>query len=127
MNIPKELFYTEDHEWVKKNGDELQIGISQYAADELGEVVYIDLPEVGDTLEEKNEFGSVESVKTVSGLYAPVSGEVMAVNSELVDQPELLNKSAEEMGWLIKIKVNSPDSLGELMTEAGYKDYLNTL
>ena len=101
MSIPNNLRYSEEHEWVKTEGNEVVIGITHFAQSELGDIVFVELPEVGATIEADEPFGSVESVKTVSELYAPVSGKVVAVNEELSDQPELVNESPYEGdGWL---------------------------
>ncbi len=101
MSIPNNLRYSEEHEWVKTEGNEVVIGITHFAQGELGDIVFVELPEVGATIEADEPFGSVESVKTVSELYAPVSGKVVAVNEELSDQPELVNESPYEVhGWL---------------------------
>ncbi len=121
-----EKFYTEDHEWVSHDNGECTIGISKHAADELGEVVFVDLNDEGSDISVKDEFGSVESVKTVSGLYSPVEGEISSVNQSVVDSPELLSDDPEGAAWLVKIKVSNFDS-EDLMTESAYKEYLETL
>ena len=113
--------YTEDHEWVEIEGDVVSIGITQYAADELGEVVYLDLLEPDEEIDKSDEFGSVESVKTVSGLYSPVSGQIVEVNQNVVKKPELINESAP---WLIKIKIKDTSELDNLMDEDAYQSHI---
>jgi glycine cleavage system H protein len=104
MSIPQDLFYTKSHEWARVEGDAVVIGITHYAQDQLGEVVFVELPEVGDTVEAGTEMGTLESVKAVSELLAPVSGEVVEINENLEDSPDLVNTSPFEEGWLVKIK-----------------------
>ncbi len=113
--------YQETHEWVRVEGDEGVIGISDYAQSELNDVVYVELPEVGDTIEKGEEFGTVESVKAASELYAPVSGEVIAVNSELEDTPELVNRDPFGEGWMIRVRLADPDELEDLLDVQDYK------
>ena len=120
-------YFTEDHEWVELDGETVTIGISTHAADELGEIVYVDLPDSGSEVSKGDEFGSVESVKTVSGIYSPVDGEVIEKNNEVVDSPESINQSPLEQGWLIKVKVGSTDFIEDLMDEQAYHNFLNTL
>lgn len=119
--------YTEDHEWISLVNDIATIGISKHAVDELGEIVFVELPEIDTEFESKDEFGSIESVKTVSSLYLPVSGKVVDINKTLEDQPEVINESPEENGWIIKINVSDMNQYNELMSEDEYKEYLNTL
>jgi glycine cleavage system H protein len=104
MSIPTDLLYTKSHEWARVEGDSVVIGITHYAQDQLGEVVFVELPEVGDTVEAGTEMGTLESVKAVSELLAPVSGEVVEINENLEDSPDLVNTSPFEEGWLVKIK-----------------------
>ena len=120
-------FFTEDHEWVEVDGDHVKVGISSHAADELGEIVFVDLPESGEELSKGDEFGSVESVKTVSGIYSPVDGEVVEKNDAVVESPEKINNSPYEDGWLIKVKVDSTDFIDDLMDEVAYNSFLNTI
>ena len=120
-------YFTEDHEWVELDGKTVTIGISNHAADELGEIVYVDLPDSGSELSKGDEFGSVESVKTVSGIYSPVDGEVVAKNDAVVESPESINESPLDNGWLIKVKVGSTDFIEDLMDEQSYYNFLNTL
>lgn len=121
MEIPDHLKYTEEHEWVAVNGDVVVIGITDFAQKQLGDVVFVELPEVGDALESGKPFGVVESVKAVSDVYLPVSGEVLEVNSALPDQPELLNASPYENGWMVRIKLSDPAELDGLMDAAAYQ------
>ena len=120
-------FYTEDHEWVELDGNNVTVGISSHAADELGEIVFVELPEAGTELSKGDEFGSVESVKTVSGIYSPVDGEVTERNESVVESPELINQSPSEDGWLIKAKVESTSFIEDLMDDEAYHSFLNTL
>jgi glycine cleavage system H protein len=113
--------YMESHEWVRVEGDEGVIGISDYAQSELNDVVYVELPEVGDTLEKGEEFGTVESVKAASEMYTPVSGEVIAVNEELEDSPELVNQDPFGVGWMIRVRLIAPGELEELLDAEAYR------
>ena len=119
--VPKDLRYTKDHEWVKVDGDVATIGVTDYAADQLGDVVFVDLPAVGKAVDQFATFGVVESVKAVSDLYAPLSGEVTEVNGELGSKPELINSDPFGEGWMIRVKVGNPDQLAELLDAAGYE------
>jgi len=120
-------FYTEDHEWVELDGNNVTVGISSHAADELGEIVFVELPEAGTEVSKGDEFGSVESVKTVSGIYSPVDGEVIERNESVVESPEIINNSPHEDGWLIKAKVESTSFIEDLMDDEAYNSFLNTL
>ncbi len=119
--------YTKDHEWVAVEGDIATIGITGYAAEQLGDVVYVELPEVGKAIKATDGFAVVESVKAASDVYAPVSGEVIEANSKLEGAPETVNASAEQDGWFVKLKLSNPSELDGLMDEAAYKSYLETL
>lgn len=122
MNLPSELRYSEEHEWVKEEGgNKVRIGITDFAQDELGDIVFVELPEVGDELEADSPFGSVESVKTVSELYAPVSGKVLEVNEDLEDSPEKVNESAYEDGWMIVVELSDSSDMEKLMDADKYK------
>lgn len=115
------LLYSEDHEWVKKlNDEEVLIGITEFAAKELGSVVFVDLPEAGDDIELNEDFGAVESVKAASDLIAPVSGEVLEMNEDLVGEPELVNEGAFD-AWFIKVKLSNPEELEKLLSAEAYK------
>ena len=116
MDFPQELKYTKDHEWVKIDGDVATIGITEFAAGELGDIVYVEVETIGDTLETNEVFGSVEAVKTVSDLFMPVSGEILEVNPELEDSPELVNESPYEKGWMIKVKITGDHPSEQLST-----------
>jgi len=124
MDIPKELKYTKEHEWAKEEGDTALLGITDFAQHSLGDVVFVELPEVGTQLKKGEAFGSVESVKAASDIYSPLSGEVIEINSELEDHPELLNESPYENGWIIKIRVSDSGESAELMNEAQYAEFV---
>lgn len=123
MNVPENLKYTEHDEWVRLEGDVATIGITDYAQNELGEIVFVELPEVGAALGADEAFGVVESVKAVADVYTPLSGEVTAINSDLPDNPSQINSDAFEAGWLIKIKVSSTAPLDALMDAQAYQTY----
>lgn len=126
MNVPAGLKYTEEHEWVKTEGNIAVIGITDFAQNELGDIVFVELPSAGDEIELNEPFGSVESVKTVSELYAPVSGKVIEVNSNLEDSPEKVNESPYEAGWMIKVELSNPAELDKLWDAEKYsKTYSN--
>ncbi len=119
--IPKELKYTKEHEWVKLDGNVATIGITQHAQSELGDIVFVEMPAIGDSVQQMKEFGVVESVKTVSNLYSPVSGVVEAINDDLSDTPELINKDPYAKGWIIKVALSSPDEIKKLLSAADYE------
>lgn len=121
MNVPAELKYTKDHEWVAVDGDVLTVGITDFAQGELGDIVYVDVDTLDETLEAEEVFGSVEAVKTVSDLFLPVAGEVIEFNEELEDNPELVNSDPYGAGWMIKIKVENTSSIDALLDAEGYK------
>ncbi|HET7627545.1 MAG TPA: glycine cleavage system protein GcvH [Bacillales bacterium] len=125
MNIPKELRYSEEHEWVKVEGDRVRIGITDFAQDELGDIVFVELPEEGDEIEADEPFGSVESVKTVSELYAPVSGKVVEVNEELDDSPEYVNESPYEKAWMIVVEPSDKSEIDKLMDAETYEKMIS--
>lgn len=124
MNLPKELLYSDEHEWVKKEDSRVRIGITDFAQDELGDIVFVELPEVGEEVEADEPFGSVESVKTVSELYAPVSGKVVEVNEELEDHPEFVNESPYEKAWMIVVEPTNESEFDELRSADGYKEFI---
>jgi|TARA_B100001093_G_scaffold32571_1_gene28212 glycine cleavage system H protein len=124
MNIPSDLLYSNDHEWVKLDGEFATIGITDFAQRELGDIVYIEIETVGDTLEREQVFGTVEAVKTVSDLFMPLSGEVLEFNSTLEDTPEAVNDQPYESGWMIKIKMDNPAQLKHLMSADQYKQLI---
>ncbi|MDQ0155277.1 glycine cleavage system protein GcvH [Robertmurraya andreesenii] len=122
MNTPKELRYSEEHEWVKVEGDKVRIGITDFAQSELGDIVFVELPEVGDEITADEPFGSVESVKTVSELYAPISGKVVEINEDLSDSPEFVNESPYEKAWMIVVEPASMADVENLMTAEQYEE-----
>jgi glycine cleavage system H protein len=124
LNLPEDVKYTKDHEWAKLEQDTVTIGINDYAQDQLGEIVFVELPEVGDSFAAEDEFGSVESVKAVSEMYMPISGEVVAVNENLEDAPELVNEDCYQGGWIIKIKPSDPTEMDGLMDKTAYLEML---
>ena len=121
MNFPAELKYTKDHEWIRVDGDVAYVGITDYAQSELGEIVFVDVTTVGETVAKEETFGTIEAVKTVSDLFMPVGGEVLEVNSELEDQPELVNSDVYGKGWIIKVSISNPAELDELMAADEYE------
>ena len=125
METPKEFKYSKDHEWVKVDGNEVTIGITAFAQSELGDIVFVELPEVDDEIEVDESFSNVESVKTVSELYAPVSGKVVAVNEELEDSPELVNESPFEGAWMVKVELSDESQLDNLMDADAYDEMTN--
>lgn len=124
MNFPAELKYTKDHEWVRIEGDTAYVGITDYAQGELGEIVYVDITTEGETVAKEEVFGTIEAVKTVSDLFMPVSGDVVEVNAELEDKPELVNEDAYGKGWIIKIAMSDAAELGELLSAAEYEGFI---
>lgn len=125
MAVPGDLKYTKSHEWVRVDGDVATIGITDHAQSELGDVVFVDLPTPGRMLSASESFGTVESVKTVSDLYAPVSGEVIEVNETLGARPEQVNESPYEAGWLIKVRLSDPGEVESLLDSASYESLLD--
>jgi glycine cleavage system H protein len=124
LKLPEDVKYSKDHEWARSEGDTVTIGINDYAQDQLGEIVFVELPAVGDTFSVEDEFGSVESVKAVSEMYMPISGEIVAVNENLEDAPELVNEDCYQGGWIIKVKPSDPGELDALMDKAAYLEML---
>jgi glycine cleavage system H protein len=118
--VPTDLHYTKDHEWVRVDGDEATVGITAYAAVQLGDIVFVELPDVGRSLEQSATFGVVESVKAVSDLFAPVGGEVVETNAALTAQPELVNGEPYEGGWMVRLRLADPAQLDELLDSAAY-------
>lgn len=123
LQLPEDLGYTDDHEWARVTGETVRIGVSDYAQDQLGDIVFVELPAVGDSFEKGDEFGTLESVKAVSELYTPMSGEVVAVNTALTDSPELINQDPYG-AWIIEIKPSDPGEFGQLHTAAAYLEML---
>jgi len=124
LNFPDDVMYTDDHEWTKEDNDETIIGISDYAQDQLGDIVFVELPQVGETFEKGAEFGTVESVKAVSELFLPVSGEVVAINETLDDTPELVNNEPYTGGWMLRVKLSDKSELDQLMNKSAYLESL---
>ena len=127
LNLPEDVLYADDHEWVRKDDGTVRIGISDYAQDQLGDIVYVELPQVGDEFDHKEAFGSLESVKAVSELFMPVGGEVVAVNEGLEATPELVNNAPYTEGWMIDIKPKDPAELDALMSKDAYVEMLKGL
>ena len=123
--LPDDVKYAQSHEWAKPEGDNVRVGISDYAQDQLGDIVFVEMPEVGETFDKGAEFGTVESVKAVSELYMPVGGEIVAVNSALEDSPELINNTPYSDGWMIEVKADDPAELEGLMSKDAYLTSLN--
>ncbi|HSM46651.1 MAG TPA: glycine cleavage system protein GcvH [Draconibacterium sp.] len=121
MNIPAELKYTQDHEWVRVEGEVAIIGVTDFAQGELGDVVFVEIETEGEHLGKGDTFGTVEAVKTVSDLFMPVGGQVVEVNPELADEPELVNKDPYNAGWMIKVTLADPSELGELLSADDYR------
>lgn len=124
MHYPEELLFSEEHLWVLVKGDTATIGISEYASEELDGILAVDLPQVGDTIDQGEPIGTLESSKTVSDLYAPISGEVIEVNSDVLEDPAIINEYPYDDGWLIKIKITDEEELSSLMTNIKYDEYI---
>ncbi len=124
MNIPENLYYTKEHEWTSVSGDIVTVGITDYAQGELGDIVFVELPEIGIETTVAQPFGVIEAVKTVSDLYAPVSGKVVEVNNALVNEPDLINKDPYGEGWIIKIQVENKEEFNNFLDASGYKKLL---
>ena len=124
MNIPSELKYTKDHEWIKVEGDTITIGITDFAQGELGDIVYVDVDTLDETLEREEIFGSVEAVKTVSDLFIPLTGEVIEFNEALEDEPELVNKDPYGAGWMIKVAISDASQLDDLLDADTYQNLI---
>ena len=123
-NYPEEFRYTKEHEWVKVEGDAGMVGITDHAQKELGDIVYVDLPKVGAKVEKGKSLGSVESVKAVSDIYSPVSGEVIAINETLTSAPEKLNEDPHGAAWLVKVRLSAPDEIKQLLSASDYQTYI---
>jgi len=124
MNIPDDLKYTSEHEWVRIEGDEIVVGVTDFAQGELGDVVFLEIETEGETLSKGDTFGTIEAVKTVSDLYMPADGEVVAVNGDLEDTPDLVNSDPFGKGWMVRIKVSDPSQLDELLSPEAYKELI---
>ena len=125
MDIPKELLYTEEHEWILVDGDTVTVGITDYAQGELGDIVFVELPNAGDEATKLEPFGTIEAVKAVSDLFSPVSGVVTESNDLLQDQPELINQSPYAQGWMVKIKLSDPGELDSLLSPEAYAEQIS--
>jgi glycine cleavage system H protein len=123
-STPEDLSYTKDHEWVRVKGEEATVGITDHAQQQLGDIVYVELPKVGDKFETSEPFGSVESVKAVSEIFMPLSGTVAQVNDTLNDSPELVNEDPYGDGWMIRLKIGKPSQVDALLTSIAYEDYI---
>jgi glycine cleavage system H protein len=121
--IPEDLHYSKDHEWVRVEGNTAVVGITDYAQDSLGDVVYVEVPKVGDEFAANESFGSVESVKAVSEVFSPVSGEIVGVNEALADEPEKVNEDPYGSGWMIRVAMSNPGEVDSLLTAAEYEDF----
>ncbi len=124
LNLPEDVRYTKDHEWARKDGDKVTIGITDFAQDQLGDIVFVELPETGDSFAAGDEFGTVESVKAVSELYMPLGGEVVAINEALEDAPELVNNAPYDKGWMLEVKPSDPADFDQLMDRSAYLEML---
>ncbi len=122
MNIPSDLKYTKDHEWIRIEGDTATVGITDFAQGELGDIVYVEVETLDETLEKEEVFGTVEAVKTVSDLFLPLSGKIVAFNEALEDEPEKVNSDPYGEGWMIKIKLSDPSEIEDLLSDAAYKE-----
>lgn len=125
-DVPDDLKYTKDHEWIRVEGDIGTVGITDYAQKELSDIVYVELPEVGSKVEQFKPFGTIEAVKTVADLYAPVSGEVVEVNTNLEEEPGLINQDPYGKGWIIKVKISDPSELDNLMSAEEYRNLIES-
>lgn len=123
LNLPADLRYSDDHEWAKADGDIVRIGVSDYAQDQLGDIVFVEMPEVGESFDKGDEFGTLESVKAVSELYLPISGEIVAVNEALVDAPELINEDPYAQ-WIVEVKVSDLSELDALLDVTAYSEMI---
>ena len=123
--IPKDNLYTRDHEWIRIEGGKAEIGITDHAQKALGDIVFAELPTIEDEIDAGDEFGSVESVKAVSSLFMPVSGRIIAVNTELKDSPELINEECYDDGWVVRIELSNPDDSVELLSPEDYEEFLH--
>jgi len=127
LNLPEDLRYAATHEWARLDGENVKVGITDYGQDRLGDITFVELPQVGDSFSKGEQFGTVESTKAVSELFAPVGGEVVAVNANLSDSPGLVNEDPYAAGWIIEIKLESPQDLDSLLNSAAYREMLGGL
>jgi glycine cleavage system H protein len=124
MNVPKDLRYTKEHEWIRVEGGEVIVGVTDYAQGELGDVIFVELPALGAKVAQMKAFGTIDAVKTVSDLFAPVGGEVTAVNTELKENPALVNQSPYDKGWMVRIRVANPKEIDMLLNAGAYEKHL---
>lgn len=124
MNVPADLFYTKDHEWLRVEGENAYVGVTDFAQGELGDIVFIEIETLGETLKKEEVFGTIEAVKTVSDLFMPAGGEILEVNPAIADKPDLVNKDPYGEGWMIKIRLCDPAEVGELLDAENYKALL---
>ena len=124
ITIPEDNLYTREHEWLRIEGNKAEVGITEHAQKSLGDIVYVELPEIGDEIDAGDEFGSIESVKAVNSLYMPVSGNIIAVNTELKDSPETINEECYDEGWLIRFELSNQEESSELLSSKDYKEFL---
>jgi len=122
--IPKDNLYTRDHEWTRIEGNIAEVGITDHAQKELGDIVFVELPDIEDEIDAGDEFGSIESVKAVNSLFMPMSGRIIAVNTELKDNPELINEECYDDGWIIRVDLSNRDESSELLSSEDYEDFL---
>ena len=122
--IPKDIIYTRDHEWTRIEGNVAEVGITDHAQKELGDIVFVELPDIGDEIDAGDEFGSIESVKAVTSLFMPMSGRIIAVNTELKDSPELINEECYDDGWMIRVELSNQDESTELFSPEDYEEFL---
>ena len=122
--MPKELKYTEDHEWVKLDGDTATVGITDHAQSELGDIIFIEFPEINDLFERMEPFGTIEAVKTVADLFSPLNGKIIEINKELEDSPELVNSDPYGKGWIVKVSVDKLDQLNDLLSSESYENHI---
>ena len=127
MNIPQDLFYTKEHEWVRIKGNLATVGIADYAQGSLGDITFIELPKVGDKVKQFGEISTIESVKAVSDVYAPVSGKIVKINEELINSPEIINQSPYEKGWFVVIEIRDKEEKENLLSPQAYEEYLKGL
>lgn len=124
ITIPEDNLYTREHEWLRIEGNKAEVGITEHAQKSLGDIVYVELPEIGDEIDAGDEFGSIESVKAVNSLYMPMSGNIIAVNTELNDSPETINEECYDEGWLIRFELSNQEESSELLSSKDYKEFL---
>ncbi len=124
ITIPEDNLYTREHEWVRIEGNKAEVGITEHAQKSLGDIVYVEFPEIGDEIDAGDEFGSIESVKSVNSLYMPMSGNIIAVNTELKDSPETINEECYDEGWLIRFELSNQEESSELLSSKDYKEFL---